>query len=571
MEIVIIGAVAAGPKVASRVKRLMPEAGITMIDQDDFISYGGCGIPYFVSGDVSDEKELRSTSFHMVRDPYFFREGKGVIVRSLTRAVSIDRKERLVHVEDVATGKKDAVKYDKLVITTGSRPNVLPVPGRELEGVYVISDLHKAVAIKEDLAKGKVKNAVIIGGGAIGIEMAEGLADLWGVDTTIVEFMPQILPRIVSPTIAAMVQRHLNEHGVKVYTREAAKEFQAGGGKRVAKVVTNKRELPADLVVMAAGVRPRGELARDAGLLVSPQGAIIVNQRMQTSDSDIYAAGDCVEIPNIVTGKKFYAPLGSLANRQGRVVADNLGGIPSVFQGCVGSFIMKVFDMCVGSTGISLEVARAEGFDAANAQCVQSDRAHFFPSQALMFLDMIIERSTKRVLGLQGFGQMGDGLLARINAAAGLIERRAVISDFSTLELAYAPPFSNAVDVLNAVANVADNLVSGRLKTVPVEDFMAWMDGTSDHPDWTALDLRSSKEAAGLVERFGDKWISMPYDKVRSSYQSLPKDKMFILICNAGTRSYESQCFLRSVGINNSLVLPWGLNVCMRLGAAWLS
>lgn len=569
MKIIIIGAVAAGPKAASRAKRLIPDADITLVDQDDFISYGGCGIPYFVGGDVSDEKELMSTSFHMVRDPYFFREAKGVRALTKTRAVSIDREKRLVHIENITTGEKDALPYDKLVLATGSRPNILPIPGNDLKGVYAISDLHKAVAIKNDLAAGRVKNAVIIGGGAIGIEMAEGLADLWGIDTTIVEFMPQILPRIVGPDMAAMVQEHLKGKGVKVHLQEAAKEFVGNEDGRVRKVVTNRREIDADLVIMAAGVRPRGELARDAGLLVSPQGAIIVNQRMQTSDPNIYAAGDCVEINHLITGKKFFAPLGSLANRQGRVVADNLAGIPSVFPGCVGSFIMKVFDVCVGSTGISLETAIAEGFDAVEAKCVQSDRAHFFPTQALLFLNMVVDKKSRRVLGLQGFGKMGDGVLARINAACGLIERGATIDDFSTLELAYAPPFSNAVDVLNAVSNVADNLVSGRLKTVPIQDFMAWMDGGVDHPDWAALDLRHQKEAAPLAGRFPDRWIAMPYDKVRSGYHTLPKGKTFILICNAGTRSYETQCFLRSVGID-SLVLPWGLNGIARLGAKWL-
>jgi NADPH-dependent 2,4-dienoyl-CoA reductase/sulfur reductase-like enzyme/rhodanese-related sulfurtransferase len=570
MKIVIIGAVAAGPKAASRAKRLMPDADITLVDQDDFISYGGCGIPYFVGGDVSDEKELRSTSFHMVRDPYFFREAKGVTARTKTRAISIDRKERLVHVEDVATGEKDALPYDRLVLATGSRPNILPVPGRDLEGVYAISDLHKAVTIKNDLAAGRVKSAVIIGGGAIGIEMAEGLSDLWGIDTTIVEFMPQILPRIVGPDMAAMVQRHMEEKGVKVHTQEAAREFVSDEDGRVKKVITNRREIKADLVIMAAGVRPRGELAREAGLLVSPQGAIIVNQRMQTSDPYIYAAGDCVETNHLVTGKKFFAPLGSLANRQGRIVADNLAGIPSVFHGCTGSFIMKVFDVCVGSTGISLETALAEGFDAVEAKCVQSDRAHFFPAQALLFLNMVVDKKSRRVLGLQGFGKMGDGLLARINAACGLIERGASIDDFSTLELAYAPPFSTAIDVLNAVANVADNLVSDRLKTVGIGDFMAWMEGKEDHPDWAALDLRHLKDAAPLAEKFPDRWIAMPYDKVRGGYQTLPEGKTFILICNAGTRSYETQCFLRSAGID-SLVLPWGLNGITRLGAKWLA
>ncbi len=568
-KIVVVGAVAAGPKSACRARRLLPDADITLLDQDDLISYGGCGIPYFVSGDVADEKELRSTSFHMVRDSRFFQEAKGLKIRTLTRAVSIDRKEKLVNVENVKTGEKDQIPYDQLVLATGSRPNVIPIPGHDLKGVYTISSLHKAIAIKDLLAQGKVGKAVVIGGGAIGIEMAESLADLWGVETAIVEFMPQVLPRIVDPTIASMVEQHLRENNVEVFTSEAAQKFEADDDGWVRRVVTNKRELECDLVIMAAGVRPRSELARDAGLEVSPMGGIVVNQRMQTSDPSIYAAGDCVETFNLITGKKAYAPMGSVANRQGRVVADNLAGIPSRFDGVVGSFIMKVFDICVGATGISTEVALSEGYRAVNAMVVQSDRAHFFPTQALMFNNLVVDSSDKRVLGLQGFAKMGDGLLARINAAAGMIARGARISDFSNLELAYAPPFSTAVDVLNAAANTADNLVEGRLKVVTTEDFVDWMDGKTEHPDWMAVDLRHPKEAEPWAEAYPDRWIALVYDKVRAEYQGLPKDKTLILICNAGTRSYEIQVFLRSKGITDTLVLPGGLNVIRRLGVSW--
>ncbi len=568
-KIVIVGGVAAGPKAACRARRLMPDAEITIVDQDNLISYGGCGIPYFVSGDVSDEKELRSTSFHMVRDERFFREAKGVNVMTETRALSIDRKEKVLHVENVRSGDKSTLPYDKLVLATGSRPNVLPIAGKDLNNVFTISSMHPAMAIKELLAKGKVGSAVVIGGGAIGIEMAEALADLWGVKTTILEFMPQVLPRIVDRSIAGMVEHHLRENGVEVFTGEGAQSFKDDGNGNVCAVVTPKREIEADLVIMAAGVRPRGELAAEAGLQVSPMGAIVVNQRMQTSDPSIYAAGDCVETYNLISGKKAYAPLGSVANRQGRVVGDNLAGLPSVFEGVVGSFIMKVFDCCVGATGLSLEVAWAEGFDAVGAMAVQSDRAHFFPTQALMFNHLVVDRATRRVLGLQGFAKMGDGLLARINAAAGLLARRADISDFSKLELAYAPPFSTAVDVLNAAANIADNLVEGRLRVISPEEFNAWMNGITAHEDWTALDLRHPTEAEPFVKAFGQRWVSMVYDQVRENYKKLPKDRTWIIICNAGTRSYEIQLFLKSVGIDNTLVLAGGLNVIRRLGVRW--
>lgn len=569
-RILIIGGVAAGPKTACRVKRLLPDSEVVIVDQDSLISYGGCGIPYFVSGDVSDEKELRSTSFHVVRDEAFFTEAKGVTMLTRTRALSINRQAKTVQVEQLDTGETNELPYDKLVLATGSIPNRLPIPGADLEGVYVVNDMHRAMAIKNDLAQGKVAKAVVIGGGAIGLEMAESLADLWGVETTVLEYMDQLLPRIVDPAFGAMLEKHLKDNNVSVYTGESATGLEADERGRVCRVLTPKRAIDADLVIMSVGVRPRSDLARDAGLLVGPQGGIVVNNHMQTSDPDIYAAGDCVEIVNQVSGLKNNAPMGSLANRQGRIAADNIAGIPSRFEGWVGSFIMKAFECCIGGTGLSYTSAKDLGYNAEVAITAQSDRAHFFPTQAVIMLQMVFDRKSRKVLGLQGFGPMNDSILARINAAAGLIAKGAVIEDFSNLELAYAPPFSTAVDALNATANVADNLAAGRLRTISVEAFMAWMAAPETKPGWTALDIRHPKEAAEFVEKFGaDLWHAIPYVNVRARHLELPQDKTLIIICDAGTRSSEVQVFLDSVGRRNNLVLGGGFNAIRRIGAAW--
>ena len=570
-HIVIIGGVAAGPKTACRAKRLLPDARITIIEQDNLISYGGCGIPYFVSGDVSDEKELRSTSFHVVRDETFFRAAKGVEVLSNTRALAIDRQAKTVAVENVNTGRHDTLSYDKLVMATGSSPNRLNIPGADLKGVYTISDLHKAIVIKQELAAGKVGRAVVIGGGAIGIEMAEALGDLWGVETTIIEFMPQLLPRIVDWPLAAMLAKHLRDRGITVHTGEHAVKLAGDDTGRVRQVITGQRTIATDLVIMAVGVRARSELAQKAGLLVSPHG-IVVNNRLQTSDPDIYAAGDCIEISHLVTGKKSHAPMGSLANRQGRIVADNLAGIPSVFDGWVGSFIMKAFEVCIGGTGLSLAAAQAEGFDAAAALTAQSDRAHFFPSQAVIMLQMVFDRASRRVLGLQGFGPMNDSVLARLNAAAGLIAKGGTIEDFGTMEMAYAPPFATAIDALNATAYVADNLAAGRLRTVSIEDFLSWMDNIhqdrEDFKNWTALDIRHPRETEPFVSKFGDKWLAIPYVEIRQRAAELPRDRKLIIICDAGTRSSEVQIFLDAIACD-SLVLGGGFNAIRRIGVQW--
>lgn len=570
-KIVIIGAVAAGPKAACRLKRLQPDWQVTMVDQDSLISYGGCGIPYYVSGDVSDESELRATSFHVVRDVAFFNNAKDVNVLTRTRALAIDRAQKTVLVENLDTGAKDALPYDSLMLATGARPFDLPIPGAQLDGVFSIADLHKAIEIRKRISQGKVSRAVVIGGGAIGIEMAEAMTDLWGVETVLLELAPQLLPRLVDWPFAAMLKQHLEEKQVAVFTGESATELIDDGQGHVCGVKTGQRTLGADLVVMAVGVRPRSELAREAGLDVAPWGGIKVNQRLQTSDPHIYAAGDCIAVMSLVTGKDTYAPLGSLANREGRIVADNMAGIPSVFKGVCGSFIMKAFERCIASTGITYEAALAEGFDADYALTSPPDRAHFFPDQAVVILQLVFDRRSRRVLGLQAFGMMNDSISARVDSAAALIAHGGMIEDFGVLEMAYAPPFSAAIDSINAAAYVAENLCDNRLRRVDLDRFLRWMEAKEREPGWAVLDLRHPMEAAPYVEKFGSElWVALEYSQVRARYGELPSGKTFIILCNAGTRSYEIQVFLDHVGTTDTMVLSGGLNVISRLGVDWL-
>ncbi len=570
-KIVIIGAVAAGPKAACHLKRLRPGWDVTMVDQDSLISYGGCGIPYYVCGDVSDEAELRSTSFHMVRDETFFRQAKGVEVLTRTRALAIDRKEKVVRVKNLDSGEERELAYDKLMLATGARPFVLPIAGSDLDGVFTIANLHKAIEIKKRIAGGKVSRAVVIGGGAIGVEMAEALKDLWGIETTLIEFMPQLLPKIVDWQFAGMLKTHLEEKDVTVFINEGATAILGDEKGMVIGVQTPKRTLDADLVIMAAGVRPRSELAAEAGLLVAPWGGIIVNQRMQTSDPDIYAAGDCVALTNLVSGRETYAPLGSLANREGRVAGDNMAGIASRFKGTVGSFIMKAFDRCIGATGLTYEAALAEGFDADYALTAPADRAHFFPGEAIAVFQLVFDRTSRKVLGLQGFGVMNDAISVRIDAAAVMITAGAVIEDFRDAEMAYAPPFSAAIDSINAAAFVADNLCADRLRKLDMDRFLAWMEDFSLEPDWMALDIRHPLEAGPFVEKFGkDRWLAIPYIEVRKRYEEIPEERTMIILCDAGTRSYEVQIFLDHIGKNNTMVVSGGFNVIRRLGVDWL-
>ncbi len=571
-KVVIVGGVAAGPKAACHLKRVQPGWDVTVVDQDSMISYGGCGIPYYVGGDVSDEAELRSTSFHMVRDVPFFADAKGVEVLTRTRALAIDRDEKKLRVKNLDSGEEQELAYDKLMLATGAAPVNLPIPGTDLDGVFTISDLHKAVEIKKRIAAGKVSQAVVIGGGAIGIEMTESFVDLWGLETTLVEFMPQLLPKLVDAEFAAMLKSHLEEMKVAVYAGEGAVEFVGDNEGKVIAVKTSRRTIEADLVIMATGVRPRSNLAEEAGLAVEPWGGITVNNRLQTTDPDIYAAGDCIAVKHLITGKQTFAPMGSLANREGRVAADNMAGVATTFDGVVGSFIMKAFDRCIASTGITYETALAEGFDADYSLTAPADRAHFFPSTAAAIFQMVFDKRSRRVLGLQGFGVMNDSISARIDAAAVMISKGAVIEDFMLAEMAYAPPFSAAVDSINAAAFVADNICAGRMRSVRMRRFYDWMDDFSKEPDWVALDIRHPKEAEVFVEKFGaDAWISVPYAEVRKRYKEIPEDKTMIILCDAGTRSYEVQVFLDHIGRTNNLVLGGGFNVIRRISGGILA
>ncbi len=417
-NVVIIGAVALGPKAACRLKRLKPESGVIMVDRDNLISYGGCGTPYFISGDVSNPDDLQSTSFHMLRDEKFFRDTKDVDVMINCEAISIDREKKTVLVENTLDKKKQELSYDKLVLGTGSRPRCVPIPGSHLQGIFTVTDMNKAIAIKKEVTEGKVGKAIIIGAGAIGLEMAEALADLWGIETSVVEIMAQILPGIISPNMARMAQHHMEGNGISFYLGEKVERFE--GETRIERVITDKRTLDADIVVMAVGVAPNSDLAKEAGLEVSPAGSIVVNKRLETSDPNIYAGGDCIGITNLITGKAGYWPLGSLANRQGRVIGTNLAGGSDEFEGAVGSFVIKLFEISVASAGLSIESAKKEGFSAVSAFVVQFDRAHFYPEKDLMYLELVAEKGTGRVLGIQGLGNTGDGMVGRINAVAPL-------------------------------------------------------------------------------------------------------------------------------------------------------
>ncbi|PKN08292.1 MAG: pyridine nucleotide-disulfide oxidoreductase [Deltaproteobacteria bacterium HGW-Deltaproteobacteria-8] len=568
-HVVIIGAVALGPKAAARFKRLEPDSRVTMIDREKLISYGGCGIPYFVSGDVSDAVELQKTAFHMVRDVEFFRATKGVDVRTETEAVAIDRAAKTVTVRHLPTGREETLTYDKLVLATGSTPSALPVPGAQLGGIHAVNGLDAAQRIRALVSGGKVSRAVVVGAGFIGLELAVALADMWGVETTVVEFRDQILPGVIGGNLARMAQKHMEEKGVVFRLGEQVRTFaNADGGideGQVARVVTDKAELEADLVIVAIGVRPNSGLARGAGLDVSERGGIKVDDQLRTSDPDIYAGGDCVELKHLITGGVAYLPLGSLANRQGRVIGTNLAGGASTFAGAVGSWCVKLFDLSAAGTGLTLAAAKAAGFDALNVHVSQLDRAHFYPDKGLMSLELVVERKSGRVLGMQGLAVMGDALVGKVDVVAALLHSSPTVEDLSGLEMAYSPPFAAALDILNVLGNATENILSGRNKGIQVDEFAKlWAGRTAQEP--YILDCREHANVEELLQKHPGHWHNIPQGQLRERLAEIPRDTGVVLVCNTGARSYEAFITLAHAGFGDVVSVEGGMTAVLAAG-----
>jgi len=562
-RVLIIGGGVLGPKVACRLKRLQPQWDVTVLEQQDLLSPSLCGIPYFLAGDVAELRSLMTTNFHMVRSPEFFENAKDVRVKTQTQALSVDRRAKKVRVCDLVSGKEEELSYDTLVLATGSRPRPLEVPGADRPRVTQVATLSQAEAVKNLVSQGQVGQAVVVGAGSLGCELAAALSDLWGVETTLVEEASQVLPGRLDPPLAAMVAQHLKEHGVKVVLQERVREIRPGSGEEAVEVVTENRRVPADLVVVTLGSVPNSDLALQAGLAVSQGGGILVDERLRTSDPDIYAGGGCALPLHVLTGKPAHFPEPSLAHRQGRVIGTNIAGGFATFPGIVGSFAFRTFALGVAGTGLTLETARREGLEAEAVLVVQHDHAHFYPVQELIYLQLVVDGKSRRLLGAQGVSHNGDALLGRINSIAALLLHGGVIEDLSNLEMASSPPYSPALDLVNTAANVAENLVEGYYRALTIQEFhRSFLEAGED----TVLDVRGAAMAAPFVSRFGDRWLNIPQETLKQRYASVPRDRRLILVCNAGMRSYEALRQLQAQGFTNVVGLQGGIAALKKAG-----
>ncbi len=559
-RIVVVGGVACGPKAAARARRRNPDAEIVIIERGEHISYAGCGLPYYVGGTVGELVDLWSTPFNLARDAGYFEAVKDIDVRLFTEATRIDREAKCLHLRHVQTGEEEVLEYGKLVLATGGTPIRPPVEGLDLGRVFCMHVPSDAARMRELIEADEVEAAVIIGGGSIGIEAVESLF-AHAVDTAVVEMQEHVLPGLLDPDMAAFVQGELRRNEVEVFAPECVVRAEGDDEGNVCKVVTDQREIACDMVLVAAGVAPNVGLAREAGLEIGATGAMVVNERMQTSDPAIYAGGDCVESTHRLTGEKVRIPLGSTANKQGRVIGTNLTGGEATFPGVVGTAVLKSLGLNIARTGLTMAQAKERGYDAVATLTPSLDRAHYYPGGKLIFVRLIAERGTEKLLGGQVLGA-GD-VVKRTDALAAVLTWGGTLADIADLDLAYAPPFSTAVDPIAHAANQTRNQLEGLSAGRSADELQCMLDSSEE---FVLLDLRQPSEmASGGIE--DPRTLHVPMTELRQHCFDVPKDQEFVVLCQSGLRGYEGCTMLESMGFTNVRFLEGGLKMWLALKA----
>jgi NADPH-dependent 2,4-dienoyl-CoA reductase/sulfur reductase-like enzyme/rhodanese-related sulfurtransferase len=530
-RVVIVGASAAGLRCACRLRRLKPEWSITVVDAGEIFSYGACGLPYVLSGDIEELGVLRRTPYGVDRDTAFFADIKSIEVLAPWRATAVDAGARTLHIE--SDGEERDLEWDELVIATGASPRRLPgFPEHPRVHTFHVWDDVKSLKI--GLMQGEIDHVAVVGAGLVGVELAEAFHSLWGAEVTLIEAAATPLPEILDPELGEVVARHLESNGVRVLTRSAVAEVVADD--EGVTVKAGGEEVRADVVVVAVGVEPQTELAKMAGADLGPTRAVRVDERLQTTIDNVWAAGDCAETRHTVTGGPAYLPLGSLANRQGRVLADVLAGREATFGPVAGAAAVKVFDLNIASVGCTAARLGGDGLGVRQVWVSAEDRAHYWPEAKLILLGMVYDPATSRVLGVQGVGEEGE-VAKRIDIAAQLMLRGAVIDDFAAIEHAYAPPYAPALDPLAVLAMAAANQVDGIESVAPLTNLSRE----------TVLDVRVETEreerplTAGALHE-------IEVSELRGRVDEIP-DGPLLVACAHGTRSAEVVRWLTHCGI----------------------
>ncbi len=541
MKLVVVGGVAAGMSAAARARRLDEKAGIVVFEKGAFVSFANCGLPYHIGGAIPKRESL------LLQTPRSLAESLNLDVRCGVEVIAIDRSARKVTAREAAGGKTYEESYDKLVLAPGAVPLRPPLPGIEDPRIMVLRNVEDMDRIKKAVDDG-AKRAAVIGGGYIGVEMAENLKER-GLEVDLIEMAPQLMPPL-DFEMARDLERHMKWHGVRLHLGLAAAAF-TDTGKGVRVELKNGDMISADFVVMAAGVKPDVELARQAGLEIGERGGIRVDWHMRTSDPDIYAAGDAVEVQDFTLGKAALIPLAGPANRQGRIAADNICGRDSVYTASQGTAIVKVFDMTGGGTGANERILQREGIEYRKVYLHPSGHAGYYPGSAPMHLKLLFTPDKGRILGAQVVGY--DGIDKRIDVLATAVRAGMHVKDFESLELAYAPPYGSAKDPVNMAGFLASNLLAGDIEQWYAEDYPEKTDGAllldvRSHPEYESWHIPGAR--------------CLPLGELRAAMPDLPRDKPILLYCKVGFRSYLAYRALKQQGFEVKTLAGGTMTFC---------
>ncbi len=539
-KVLVIGGVAAGTKTAAKLKRENPALDVTIITRDENISYAGCGLPYYIGGVIRDKSEL------VVKTPEEFQALTGVKVYIKHEALDIDKDNKIVKILDMNENQTKEFTYDKLVIATGASPFIPNLEGVNLSGVYTIRKVEDALTVREAVESGEAKRAVVVGGGFIGLEVAENLAEQ-GIRVTIIELAPHILPGF-DEDIAAIAQDHLLDNGVMVLTEE--KLIALEGSDKVEKIITDKRKIKADLVIMSIGVRPNIELAKKAGIEIGSTGAIKINEYMETSIENIYAVGDCAENKNLITGKEVWYPMGSTANKMGRIAGINIANSENkeCLNGVLGTTVVKLFKLNACKTGLSEKDAKKLGYDVVSTLVPANDKAHYYPGFKMIATKLIADRDTHKILGAE---IIGEGIVDKpIDIIATAITLGGKVEDLEKLDLAYAPPFSTAMSSTIVAANVLLNKLKGKVETISQIEFKNRLN---------ELQIVDVRDEAAFNENSIEGVLNIPLNQLETRTMEIDKDKEIVVICKIGKNAYLAYLKLREIGYTNVKMLEGGM------------
>lgn len=515
MKTIIIGGVAGGASAAARLRRLDESAEIIVLERGGYVSFANCGLPYYIGGVITNQNNLT------LQTPESFRARFNIDVRVNNEALKIDPQDKTVTVKNLKSGKIYTESYDDLILSPGAEPIRPNIDGIISDFVFTLRNIPDTLKIKKYIQSAMPKSAVVVGGGYIGVEMAENLKEA-GLDVSIVELADHLIAPL-DFDMAADVHRYIKSKGINLYLNNGVKAIDGHT------VILQSGEINADMVILSVGVRPETALAQECGIKTNHRGSIVVDQNMRTNIPHIYAVGDAVEAEDFVTKSPAFIPLAGPANKQGRIAADNIAGIYSEYNGSQGSAVLKLFDMTVATTGVNEKSAKAAGIDYDKTYIYSGSHASYYPGANNMSIKALWDKKTLKILGAQIVGF--DGVDKRIDVLATAIRFGAKITDLNKLELCYAPPFGSAKDPVNMLGFVAENIVTGKIKQFFWDDVKNLpLDGSN-----TLLDVRTATEVRrGKIDGF----INIPLDSLREHILKIPKDKPVYVHCHSGLRSY---------------------------------